>query len=125
MINLTNAERTRAGLAAFRMNPRLGEAARIQAEQMAATGRFEHDLPDARYPRLEDRMDAAGYRWQAAAENLAFGQRSAAAVVDTWMQSPAHRTNILHTTLTEIGVAHLVDRNGRRYYVQAFGRPAP
>jgi uncharacterized protein YkwD len=123
VVDLTNAERTRAGLTAFRTSTRLGEAARIQAEQMVAAGRLEHVLPDARYPRLEDRLDAAGYRWQAAGENLAFGQPSAAAVVNTWMQSPGHRANILHTTFSEIGVAHLVDANGRPYYVQVFGRP--
>jgi len=125
VIDLTNVERTRAGLTAFRMNTRLSEAARIQAEQMVAAGRFAHVLPDARYPRLADRLDAAGYDWQATGENLAFGQQSAAAVVDTWMRSPPHRANILHTTFTEIGVAHLVDRNGLPFYVQVFGLPAP
>lgn len=125
VVDLTNAERTRAGLSVFRTNARLGEAARIQAEQVVAAGRLEHVLPDARYPRLDDRLDAAGYRWQAAGENLAFGQQNAAAVVDAWMQSPGHRANILHAAFTEIGVAHLVDASGRPYYVQVFGRPAP
>lgn len=124
VVDLTNAERTRAGMPALRADARLTEAARLHAEQVAAAGRLEHVLPDARYPRLEDRLAAAGYRWQAAGENLAFGQRTAAAVVDAWMQSPGHRANILHTSFTEIGVAHLVDPNGRLYYVQVFGRPA-
>jgi uncharacterized protein YkwD len=124
VVELTNAERTRAGLAVFRINARLGEAARIQAEQIAAAGRLDH-VVDARYPRLEDRLDAAEYRWQAAGENLAFGQQSAAAVVAGWMQSPGHRANILHATFTEIGVAYLTDTNGRPYYVQVFGRPIP
>ena len=82
-------------------------------------------MPDARYPRLEDRLAAAEYRWQAAGENLAFGQQSAAAVVAGWMQSPGHRANILHATFTEMGVAYLTDTNGRPYYVQVFGRPIP
>jgi uncharacterized protein YkwD len=124
VVNLTNAERTRAGLMAFRTSAQLGEAARIQADQVVAAGRLEHVVPDARYPTLENRLDAAGYRWRAAGENLAFGQPDAAAVVTTWMQSPGHRANILHTTFTEIGVAHLIDANGRPYYVQVFGRPA-
>ena len=125
VVELTNAERTRAGLAVFRINARLGEAARIQAEQIAAAGRLDHVVRDARYPRLEDRLDAAEYRWQAAGENLAFGQQSAAAVVAGWMQSPGHRANILHATFTEIGVAYLTDTNGRPYYAQVLGRPIP
>ena len=92
---------------------------------MAAAGRLEHVFPDARYPRLEDRLNAAGYGWRAAGENLAFGQRSAAAVITAWMDSAGHRANILHTSFSEIGVAHLVDPNGRPYYVQVFARPAP
>jgi uncharacterized protein YkwD len=124
VVDLTNAERTRAGLPMLRTNARLTEAARLHAEQLAAAGRLEHVLPDARYPRLEDRLDAAGYRWQAAGENLAFGQRTSAAVVDAWMQSAGHRANILHTSFTEIGVSYLIDPNGRPYYVQVFGRPA-
>ena len=124
VVDLTNAERSHAGLMAFRANAQLGEAARIQAEQVVAAGRLEHVIPEARYPTLENRLDAAGYRWRAAGENLAFGQQDAAAVVNGWMQSPGHRANILHTTFTEIGVAHLVDANGRPYYVQVFGRPA-
>ncbi len=124
-MDLTNAERTRAGLAALRTNARLGEAARIHAEQLVAAGRLDHVLADTRYPSLTDRLDAAGYRWQAAGENLAFGQQTAAALVNDWMQSAAHRANILHTSFTEIGVARLVDANSRPYYVQVFGRPAP
>jgi uncharacterized protein YkwD len=125
IVDLTNAERTRAGLAALRANARLTEAARLQAEQLATAGRLEHVLPDARHPRLEDRLDAAGYRWQAAGENLAFGQRTAAALLAAWMDSAGHRANILHTSYTEIGVAHLIDPNGRPYYVQVFARPRP
>ena len=125
IVDLTNAERMRAGLPVLRANARLTEAARLHAEQIAAAGRLEHVLPDARYPRLEDRLSAAAYRWQAAGENLAFGQRTAAAVVSAWMDSAGHRANILHTSYTEIGVAHLVDPNGRPYYVQVFARPAP
>src|SRR5688572_5238824 len=56
----TNAERGRAGLAALRPNARLMEAAQIQAEQIAAAGRLDHTLPDARFPQLEDRLAAVG-----------------------------------------------------------------
>lgn len=82
IVDLTNAERTRAGIGALHVNALLMEAARIQADQLAASGRLDHTLPEAPHPRLEDRLDAVGYRWQTASENLAFGQSSAAAVMD-------------------------------------------
>jgi uncharacterized protein YkwD len=124
IVDLTNVERTRAGLAALRTSAALMAAAQIQAEQVAAAGRLEHTLPDARYPRMEDRLDAAGYDWRAAGENLAFGQRTAAAAVETWMATAGHRANILNETFTEIGAGYVIDGNGRPYYVQVFARPA-
>src|SRR5687767_13769696 len=105
IVELTNVERERQGLAALRSNARLMEAAQIHADQMARLQRLDHVLPDATYPRPEDRLAQAGYRWQAWAENLASGQRSAAEAVSGWMQSPGHRANILHTSVTEIGTA--------------------
>src|SRR5688572_22461554 len=50
IVDLTNSERTRAGLPSLRTNARLTEAARLHAEQVAAAGLIEHVLPDARYP---------------------------------------------------------------------------
>ena len=123
LIEAANSERAKAGLADLRTNTGLMEAAQIQAEQVAAAGRLEHTLPDARFPQLEDRLAAVGYDWQLAGENLAFGQRSAAAAVETWMQSPTHRSNIMSSTFTELGAGFVVDPTGRPYYVQVFGKP--
>lgn len=98
-------------------------AAQLQAEQMAHASHMAHVLPDARYPRAEDRITAVNYRWQMLGENVAFGQPTAAKVVDSWMHSTGHRTNILNSTFTEMGAGYAVDRTGRPYYVQVFGRP--
>lgn len=110
-------------MSTLRISEALRQAAQLQADQIAASGRLEHTLPDARYPRLEDRLAAAGYAWQAAGENLAFGQSTAAAVLDAWMQSESHRANVLNATFSEIGTAHAVATGGRMYYVQVFARP--
>ena len=123
VIKLTNAERTHYRRAALRANPRLMRAAQLQADQMAEAGQMAHVLPDARYPRTEDRIAAANYRWQTVGENVAFGQANAAKVLDSWMHSHGHRTNILNSTFTEMGAGYAVDRTGRPYYVQVFGRP--
>ncbi len=125
LVDSTNAERRRAGLSTLRANDRLMQAAQIQAGQLLAEGRLAHDLPDARYPRLPDRLGAVSYKWQAAGENLALGQRDAAQAMASWMKSSGHRSNILNRSFTEIGVARIVGRNGRPYWVQVFARPAP
>jgi uncharacterized protein YkwD len=123
VVDLTNAERTRAGIATLREEGRLAQAAQIQADQVARAGRLDHDLPGATFPRLQDRLSAVGYGWQATGENLASGQADAAAVVADWMRSQPHRENILNAAFTELGVGHTIDAAGRAYYVQVFARP--
>ncbi len=108
---------------ALRANSRLMRAAQIHAEQMARAGQLAHVLPGAAYPRSEDRLAAAEYRWQAYGENVALGQSNAAQVLESWMHSPGHRTNILNRDFTEMGAGYAIDRAGRPYYVQVFARP--
>jgi uncharacterized protein YkwD len=123
IVQLTNAERSQAGLAPLRASMPLMQAAQIQAEQMARLGRLEHELSGAKYPTPADRLAAVGYRWQTYGENIAMRQTSAATVVDSWMHSSGHRANILSTSVTEIGIGFARDSAGRPYYVQVFGRP--
>jgi uncharacterized protein YkwD len=124
VLDLTNAERSRAGVSPLRSNTRLVQAAQLHADQMVAAGRLDHVLSGSQYAQPADRLAAAGYRWQAYAENIAMGQSSASSVVASWMRSSGHRSNILNGTYTELGVGYSVDRDGRPYYVQVFGRPA-
>ena len=121
---LTNAERREVGRALLRTNPRLMRAAQMHAEQMARAGQPAHVLPRAAYPRAEDRLAAAGYRWQSYGENLALGQPTAAAAVRDWMRSRGHRRNVVNPTFTELGVGYARDRSGRPYYVQVFASPS-
>ena len=123
IVTLTNEERVRAGLGPLRAEARLTHAAQLQAEQNARLSRLEHVLPEAMYPRPEDRLAAAGYPWQAYGENIAYGYPDASTVVTGWMNSSGHRANILGASFTEIGVGHAFDSAGRPYYAQVFGRP--
>ena len=124
ILDLTNAERVRAGLPALRASSPLGQAAQIQADQTSKAGVLGHVLPNAPYPHPQDRLSAVGYQWQAWAENLAAGQPSAEAVVNGWMGSAGHRANILSPAFVEMGTGYAVDAHGRPYYVQVFGTPS-
>jgi len=55
------------------------------------------------------------------AENLAYGNVSAAKIVDAWMASPGHRANILDGRLNRIGVSAVYAR-GRWNVVADFTR---
>jgi uncharacterized protein YkwD len=99
-------------------------AAQVHAEQIARAGQPAHVLEGAAYPRAEDRLAAAGYRWRSYGENLALGQPTPASAVHSWMRSRSHRQNIVDPRFTELGVGYAIDRAGRPYYVQVFANPA-
>ena len=52
-----------------------------------------------------------------AGENIAYGQRTPAAVMDAWMNSSGHRANILNSSYTHIGVGYCERGN---YWTQMF-----
>jgi uncharacterized protein YkwD len=124
MSDRTNAARRSAGLPALARSVNLMQAAQLQADQMVKAGRMEHELPGQPYPTLKSRLAAVQYDVRAAGENIAEGQRTAAEVIGTWMDSPAYRANILSRDYTELGTGVAAARNGRLYFVLVFGRPA-
>ena len=123
IVRYTNNARSRYGLPALSANSRLMEAARLHGEQMASYQRLDHTIPGARYPTMQSRIEAAGYNYANAAENIAWNQQSAQSVVTTWMNSSGHRANILDPQLTEIGAAMARSSKGEPYWIQVFGRP--
>lgn len=84
-----NAERARHGLAPLLIDARLTGSAQRWAATMAASGVLAHSGDTG------SRITAAGYRWVNAAENLAEGQPTPAAVVAAWMSDIPHRANVL------------------------------
>jgi uncharacterized protein YkwD len=84
-------------------NDRLTAAAVGHSQDMATNNYFAHVGRDGR--TFTQRIDAAGYAWRTAGENLAAGQRSVNSVVDGWMASPGHCVNLMNPAFTEIGVA--------------------
>ena len=118
IVALTNESRRKAGLPPVAVDDRLMAAARAKLFDMLKQDYFAHRTPDGRQPWAF--MQAAGYRFQMAAENLAKGYDNEPEVQQAWMKSRGHRANILNPQFTEIGVA---DANG--IVVVMFGRPAP
>jgi uncharacterized protein YkwD len=123
VVRYTNDARARNGLAALRTSAKLTEAARLHAQQMASFQRSDHTIPGAQYPTMQSRLEAVGYAYSRAAENVAWNQRSAQDVVTTWMNSSGHRANILNGQLTEMGAAMVRSSKGEPYWIQVFGTP--
>ena len=118
VLRLVNEERTSRGLNALKRASDLDALARAHSADMINRHFFDHNNPDGQSPF--DRMRAAGISYHAAAENIASGQRSAAAVMDAWMNSSGHRKNILNATYTEIGIGAVKSSGGTIYWTQEF-----
>lgn len=123
VLRRTNARRRGEGAPALARSETLMRAAQLQADQMAATGRMDHELRGTSYPTLTTRLVAVSYEMRAAGENIAMGHRDAASVVEGWMTSPGHRANILSSSYSEMGTGVAASSSGRMYYAQVFGRP--
>ncbi|HEY5196732.1 MAG TPA: CAP domain-containing protein [Solirubrobacteraceae bacterium] len=125
---LINQQRAAAGEAPLRSNAALTSAATGHSVEMVALDYFDHVSPSGQAPL--DRVSAAGYIPPAAAfdigENIAVvnDPGTPAAVVAEWMNSPAHRANILDADYRDsgIGVAPAIPGGGvGATYTQDFG----
>lgn len=119
VIALTNSERAGAGLPPLAADPRLTAAAQAHSADMVTRAFYAHTSPDGREPW--DRAAAAGSRHRTVGENIACGQRSPAEVVRGWMDSPAHRANILKPAFTHLGVGFAGGGQDGTYWTQLFG----
>lgn len=119
VVVLTNRERAGAGLPPLAADPPLARAAQAYSTDMAVRAFYSHTSPEGTQPW--DRAAAAGSTRRSIGENIACGQRSAAEVVEGWMNSPGHRANILKPGFTHIGVGYAGGGPAGTYWTQLFG----
>ena len=117
VFDLVNQIREENGLEPFVHNETLAQVARAHSQDMIDRDFFDHNNPDGKSPF--DRMTAAGIRWSMAAENIAGGQRTPEEVVESWMNSPGHRANILGDC-EELGVGLALGGHYGYYWTQCF-----
>lgn len=101
MLVLLNKERASKGLRPVIADPTLREIARSHAKDMLARGYFSHYTPEGLSPF--DRMANGNIRYAAAGENLALAP-SVALAMQGFMNSPAHRANILSSEFGKVGI---------------------
>ena len=119
VVRLTNVQRKKAGRSELLLNDKLCAAAQFQADDMQKQNYFAHQRSGG--PDLGARVERTGYNFRTVGENIAMGQPTAAVVMNSWMNSPGHRANILNPDFREIGVAFTKDPKGRILWVQVFG----
>lgn len=123
----TNVQRSSDHEQALVLNKQLSAAAQAKANDMAAKDYWSHNAPDGRTPWSF--INAAGYHYQMAGENLAYGFTTASDTITGWMNSPTHRANILNANYKDVGfgVAQSANYQGNgpeTIIVAEYGEPA-
>lgn len=104
IISETNLQRGGNGLSALSENTKLDKAALAKANDMFLNQYFEHISPSGVGPAKL--VQSFGYEYIITGENLILGNfADEKELVQSWMDSPGHRANILNSRYTEIGVA--------------------
>ena len=106
---LINERRSDSGIGRVRDNVRLRHAAVEHSQAMVSQGFFSHNSLNGR--SFVDRIELSGYMRGARSwyvgENLVWGSgelSTPAKLVEAWMDSPAHRANLLRGRFKEVGL---------------------
>ena len=101
LLTKTNQQREAASEGDLTIDPLLTAAAQAKANDMATRNYWAHNTPDGKAPWTF--ITAAGYNYDLAGENLAYGFNGAEEAVAGWMNSAGHRANILNGGYQNVG----------------------
>lgn len=101
VLDLVNKERAKVGAAPLGSNAKLNKLADIRAKELVSN--LSHTRPDGRscFTVFEDNGITSFSKY---GENVAAGQMTPAVVMNSWMNSPSHRDNILDTEFDLVGI---------------------
>jgi hypothetical protein len=97
----TNHARARGNEDNLKLNGALSAAAQAKAQDMVAKNYWSHNSPSGATPW--NFITKSGYNYYSAGENLAYGFTNAEDTISGWMNSRAHRENLLNQNFTEVG----------------------
>ncbi|MFQ4140131.1 CAP domain-containing protein [Nodosilinea sp. PGN35] len=118
-----NEIRQQEGLNPLQPNGPLAEVARRYSQRMAEEDFFDHVSPTGDMPA--QRVSGANIAYSMVGENLFTSTNApdpAPLAVQSWMDSPGHRENIVRSGFTETGVG-VWQRGNTYYFTQLFLRP--
>jgi uncharacterized protein YkwD len=117
MVAQVNALRRAHNQPALVLDMKLANIARDYGREMLTRRFFSHWDPDGR--SFVDRLKAAKYPFDRAAENIAFNRDEGAAEASL-EASPPHRHNMLEPTFTRVGIGVVADSVYGSVFVQEF-----
>jgi uncharacterized protein YkwD len=127
LLTAANRVRVAQGLRPLVPDAALNRAAMAYAQELAARGVLDHTSPTPGLETMTRRIEAAGGSWLRAGENLAQlgGPANGAGrhIVDLWMTSPPHRSNLLERAYTHAGSGVARGRRSEWVAVQLYVLP--
>ncbi len=126
LLGLINREREKAGVEPLVLSRTLASLARKHCQDMGEHRFFGHNGSDGL--TFQDRLKQAGYTYSAAAENIFAGNgpyNTPEAAFKAWMNSAAHRANLLNAAYTEVGIGYRYFPSSPYggYFTADFGKP--
>lgn len=115
VLDLINKERKAEGLSSLTTTASLKSAAYKRAVETASV--FSHTRPDG--SSFSTVLGEYDITYMACGENIAYGQKTPESVMESWMNSPGHRSNILSSKFGKVGIGYYVINN-TPYWVQVF-----
>ena len=119
ILQIVNDHRLSIGENTLETNTLATNLANEHTEYMIAQNDISHDDFNQRSDRLIDEENATR-----TGENVAYGQRSASAVMEAWLNSSGHRKNI-EGDFTHIGIGVIKNDAGVYYFTQIFLKKRP
>ncbi len=116
ILELINEYRASQSLPPFEMAQEIAEVAEGHSKEMAK-GKvgFGHDGFDERVSKIRSKFGGTS-----AAENVAYGSRTAKEVVDMWLHSKGHKKNIISGKYKFTGIGIARSKDGTLYFTQIF-----
>lgn len=99
----TNVQRSENGIPGLDASEKLRDSACAKADDMIARDYWGHHAPDGTGDPFMF-IREADVDFYTAAENLFYSTPGGPDPVDSWMQSPGHRENIVNPDFTRVGV---------------------
>lgn len=101
---------------ALTLNHTLSKAAQKHSQDMSKYQFLEHTSSNG--DTLVERMQDVNYMWSAVGENIAHNQNSIEQVIEDWLSSPGHCSNIMSADYTQTGIAIV-----NKYWTQVYAAP--
>lgn len=116
--DLVNSERKQRGLNTLKYSSEISNTARKHSEDMSQNNYFDHTDLKGRSPF--DRMKEDNIEFNAAGENLAYGQVNSIYAHEGLMNSLGHRKNILNTHYQNLGVGVDYNKENQPFWTENF-----